>query len=336
MPLPTWMQYERSSGGDPEPSSCKDRVRSSTSGCRHAFDIVGRHRDDAGKSGVLANVIEFSCIGGGCMQQRFDPAAISLRPVLVVVCPDGLLLHDKGLTVGVELVGHRANPCKKVESETGRRDARPLQYTVVWSGVWLAPVVFPFQDFFVARPNPGSLLVVALLGLGLAAAATGIWFQWQQTRRCLGFYGVDNVGRISRAPRVELWLLKKSPSNKHTGRLRASRRLDISAAKGLVHLRRGLVEDANFAWESVAADRGPQPDSTWDIAFVFADDAPAGGGRSLLAIDFGNQPGEAQLTVVGRPGRVTLGKMAKGLRDWVTATLAAAGIPAVPVGPPAG
>jgi hypothetical protein len=199
-------------------------------------------------------------------------------------------------------------------------------------GLWLA---FPFQVDFVARPNPGSLLVVGLLGLGLAAAATGIWFQWQQTRRCLTFYGVETAGRISRAPQVELWLLKRPPGSSHTGRLQAFRRLDISAAKGLVHLRRGLVEDANFAWGEVTAG-SPLPDSSWDVALVFSLDAATGGGRSLLAVDFGDAADDAQLAVVGRPGRVRLGKMAKGLREWAVATAAAAGIPTVPGLKPAG
>lgn len=197
---------------------------------------------------------------------------------------------------------------------------------------WIA---FLSEAVVVARPNPGSLLVIGLLGIGLAAAATGIWFQWQQTRRCLSFYGVAAAAQISRAPRVELWLLEQPSGSSHTGRLRASRRLVISEAKGLVHLRRGLVEDANFAWgESVMAR--PLPDSSWDVALVFAEDAEAGGGRSLLAVDFGSEPNDAQLTVVGRPGRVRLGKMAKGLREWVAATAAAAGPSTVPGVKPAG
>lgn len=191
---------------------------------------------------------------------------------------------------------------------------------------WLASL---FAGDFVARFNPGSLLVVGLLGLGLAAAGTGIWFQWQQTRRCLAFYGVETAGRVSRAPQVELWLLAHPSGSHHSGQLQASRRLDISDAKGLVHLRRGLVEDANFAW-AAATSGVPQPDAAWDIALVFVQDDATGGGRSLLAVDFGREVDDARLTVVGRPGRVTLGKIAKGLREWVTATAAAAGIPAVP------
>ena len=170
----------------------------------------------------------------------------------------------------------------------------------------------------VSRSSPGSFLVLGLVGLGVAAAAIGIWFQWQQTRRCLNFYGVETAGQISRAPRVELWRLKPRAASGHTGRLAAVQRLDITTAKGLVHLRRGLVEDANFDWGESANSQKPLPDAAWDVAFVFAD--AAGEKGSLLAIDLGSESESAQLTVLGRPGRVVLGKMAKGLRDWVKST----------------
>ena len=54
----------------------------------------------------------------------------------------------------------------------------------------------------------GMWLVVGLVGLGLALAAVGVWFQWGQTRRCLVFYGSTQAERISTAPRVELWTLQ--------------------------------------------------------------------------------------------------------------------------------
>jgi len=164
-------------------------------------------------------------------------------------------------------------------------------------------------------------LVVGLVGLGLTAAGVGVWFQWQQTRRCLEFYGVEAAGRISRAPRVELWSLKPSGDGGHTGRLAVTQRRDISTAKGLVHLRRGLVEDANFRWSKPPGGDQPLPDAAWDIALVFADES--GDQGIVLGVALGSDAVPAQLTVLGRPGRVGLGKMAKGLRDWVAATLAA-------------
>lgn len=179
------------------------------------------------------------------------------------------------------------------------------------------------QAVVVLRFSLGSILVLGLIGIGVVAAGIGIWFQWQQTRHCLAFYGVDTAGRISRAPRVELWQLKSPTASGHTGRLIAVHRLDVTTAKGLVHLRRGLVEDANFDWKETVVSE-PLPDAAWDVAFVFAD--VTGEKGSLLAVDFGSDVEPAQLTVLGRPGRVVLGKIAKGLRDWVDSTARDAGL----------
>jgi len=158
----------------------------------------------------------------------------------------------------------------------------------------------------------GRSLVVGLVLLGLAAAATGIWFQWNQTRRCLGFYGAAVARLITTAPRVELvtFSAERSP-----GRLAAATRRDISAARGLVHVRRGLVEDANFDWGQEGDDAAERlPDAAWDVAIVFSDPAAAGA-TAALVIDFDDRGGS--LAVVGRPGRVGLGRIERGLRKWV-------------------
>ena len=52
------------------------------------------------------------------------------------------------------------------------------------------------------RSTPGSMLVIGLLALGLLAAGIGVWFQWQQTRRCLAFYGTRATEQISKSPFV--------------------------------------------------------------------------------------------------------------------------------------
>ena len=172
------------------------------------------------------------------------------------------------------------------------------------------------------RSTPGSMLVIGLLILGLLAAGVGVWFQWQQTRRCLAFYGTRAAEQISKSPFVELWQLKPLSGGRHTGRLEAIRVEDITEAKGLVHLRRGLVEDANFHWvgKGDTADV-PLPDAAWDLALVFSDTKQKPGvEQTVVVIDFvGNSQG-ANLTVAGRPGRVALGKMAKGLKTWVEST----------------
>ena len=166
------------------------------------------------------------------------------------------------------------------------------------------------------------MLVIGLLALGLLAAGIGVWFQWQQTRRCLAFYGTRATEQISKSPFVELWQLKPLSGGRYTGRLEAVLVEDITDAKGLVHLRRGLVEDANFQWvEKGNTERAPLADSAWDLALVFFDSKQKNEPeRTVVVIDFGENSQKANLTVVGRPGRVALGKMGKGLKTWVEST----------------
>jgi len=171
-------------------------------------------------------------------------------------------------------------------------------------------------------PSRGTWLVAALLLLGLAAAITGIWFQWQQTRRCLDFYGPAAARRIAAAPTVELLLMQPGAE---PGRLVARSRIDISKAPGLVHLRRGLVEDANFNWQGTDAGASGGgaalerlPLDAWDVALVFSEPL----GHTTLVIDL--DPAGGSLAAVGQPGRIGLGRIGPGLEKWVRSTVNAA------------
>ena len=171
----------------------------------------------------------------------------------------------------------------------------------------------------------GTLLVAGLLLLGLAAAITGIWFQRHQTRRCLDFYGPAAARRIAAAPTVELLLVQPGQG---PGQLGAQTRIDISKAPGLVHLRRGLVEDANFSWQGTDARAsgggagGAVPErlplESWDVAFVFTEPL----GRTTLVIDL--DPAGGSLAAVGQPGRIGLGRIRPGLEKWIRSTVNAA------------
>jgi hypothetical protein len=163
------------------------------------------------------------------------------------------------------------------------------------------------------KTGRGTALVVGLLLLGIAAACTGIWYQWEQTRKCLAVYGAAAAGRIASAPRVELLELADGDS---PGRLREVARRDISGAKGLVHLRRGLVEDANFRWENAGEPPGERmPAQAWDWAIVFSDPGDPAGEETVVVIDFDAAGGH--LAVVGRPGRIGLGRLERGLETWI-------------------
>jgi hypothetical protein len=92
----------------------------------------------------------------------------------------------------------------------------------------------------------------------------------------------------------------------------------------LVHLRHGLVEDANFNWRPGGEDRLPA--SAWDVALAFYAAPDAKDASAILAIDL--EEGGGAVTLVGRPGRVGLGRMASGLRRWIAATDVASPPPA--------
>ena len=171
-----------------------------------------------------------------------------------------------------------------------------------------------------ARPprqaaRSGAGLVVGLLLLGVAAGTLAIVFQRGQTRRCLAFYGPDVARRVASAPVVEAWWLAPGDAE---GTLESDERVDVSKAPGLVHLRRGLVEDANFRWTAPAGPASDRlPADAWDVALVFSDPAHPGEDARLV-IDLDDGPGGGAIAVVGRPGRIGLGRIAGGLSKWLS------------------
>lgn len=150
----------------------------------------------------------------------------------------------------------------------------------------------------------GTWLVVGLIVIGAGLAVFASWFQWRQTRRCLEWYGPATARRILEAPRVELWAL--DPADAAAG---PRDRIDVSKAGGLVHLRHGLVEDANFDWSARPA--GPWPD-----ALAFFDSADSTEPATLLLLDTAAPGGIAVDAAAG----IGLGRMRTGLAKWLAAT----------------
>jgi hypothetical protein len=166
-------------------------------------------------------------------------------------------------------------------------------------------------------------LVLGLVVLGAGLASFAIWFQWQQTRRCLDFYGSAVARRIQVAPRVELWEPRggagfDGADGEGGPRPETAQRFDVSQARGLVHLRRGLVEDANFDWDSRHASGG-----AWDAALAFYDRPGDAEPAAVLAFEF-RSPG-GTLTLVGEGECVGLGRLEKGLRSWLSTARAEGG-----------
>jgi len=176
-------------------------------------------------------------------------------------------------------------------------------------------------------------LVIGLVALALGLASFAIWFQWNQTRRCLAFYGSQAARLIQHAPRVEVWEpaavggvpapgLGTDPPGGPVFRF------EVTSARGLVHLRRGLVEDANLDWDSAAGP--PSATEAWSLAFAFFDSPDSELPGAVLLIER-SDGGARSLRVAGRAGRVGLGRLARGIdRWWAEARSAALALPPEP------
>jgi hypothetical protein len=173
-----------------------------------------------------------------------------------------------------------------------------------------------------ARPvASGVVLVVGLLTLALGLAVFAVWFQWQQTRRCLDFYGAATARAIQAADRVELWE-RVPPAADGPATVR---RLDVTWVRGLVHLRRGLVEDANLDWHARRPDEAAgagihneamADPALGDLAIAFYADVDAASPDAVLLIDRAAGV-SGMLAVQGQPGKVGLGRLRAGLDAWL-------------------
>ena len=132
----------------------------------------------------------------------------------------------------------------------------------------------------------GKIVVIGVFVVALAAASFALWWNINRARRSLEFWGKDAVKLIQHGKAVELLELQpaeasaESPSDQTpaaeipAGELRyqdrplvVKRRLDLSQARGLVHARHALTDDASFVWDDAA--NASQP-ATWDYAIRFS------------------------------------------------------------------
>jgi hypothetical protein len=171
-------------------------------------------------------------------------------------------------------------------------------------------------------PASGRVAVLLMVGLGAGLALFAILHQRNQTFRCLRFLGAPAARRIAAASHVELMRLRPGD---HEGRPVAVERWDISSARGVVHLRRGLVEDANYDWSARDAERpdvgGRLPAAAWRWGIAFADsagDVEAGDATILALAPAGDDRGKTGwMTLVGAAGRVRLGRIDRGISTWI-------------------
>jgi len=122
-----------------------------------------------------------------------------------------------------------------------------------------------------------AILLMVLLACGLGLTSV-VYHHWA-SHGVLAWWGGDMARLIADAPRVEALRLEplEKPDSAATadtlvvdGRQYAvAQRKDVTTAIGLDHLRRGLLDDANFSWSAPS----PATPVRWSDALVFSDGA---------------------------------------------------------------
>jgi hypothetical protein len=125
----------------------------------------------------------------------------------------------------------------------------------------------------------GKLAILLMVTLACGLGLTSVVYHHWASHGVLAWWGGDMARLIADAPRVEalrLQTLDKTDSAVTADKLVVdgrqyvvSQRKDVTAAIGLDHLRRGLLDDANFSWSAPPPASAPR----WSDALVFSDGA---------------------------------------------------------------
>ena len=135
----------------------------------------------------------------------------------------------------------------------------------------------------------GPIVVVAVVALAVALAGAAVWIQHNSADEAMTFWG-ENAAAVVRDPQVQAFLLGPTDAESATlesaepllGHVSTPSSLRIEdrkvlaapgeqAARGLTHIRRGLLTDEAFDWstEQVAEQR------PWKYALKFGADEQA-------------------------------------------------------------
>ncbi|MEZ6069543.1 MAG: hypothetical protein R3C10_04555 [Pirellulales bacterium] len=123
----------------------------------------------------------------------------------------------------------------------------------------------------------GTAVVLGLLLLALALATFAWLYARASDRRAQEAWGPERAALMAAAPTAELWELSRhdageldttsadAPLLVDDEPMHIVARYDIAEARGVLHLRRGLIDDTSFDWDA-AADCQPR----WTHALSFA------------------------------------------------------------------
>jgi hypothetical protein len=175
------------------------------------------------------------------------------------------------------------------------------------------------------------MVIAALFGLGLAAAASAWCYRWNRSQQVLRVWGSGPANAVRAAERVELWRWQPPLAAHHPataaeraptpvpgqglaapgyrGELAAPRR-EITHAPGLVHVRHALLQPESLNWKAL-----PGPTPNWQVALRFTHR----GDTATLLLDFDS----AQVLLLERKRLGSMTRIADGLSTFVQEQLAA-------------
>ncbi|MGY8768323.1 MAG: hypothetical protein ACKVH8_07840 [Pirellulales bacterium] len=125
--------------------------------------------------------------------------------------------------------------------------------------------------------NRGSLLVYGILALATSAGIVTLIFTWSRGNQALEYWGTESAYEIRHAQTIELWTIEpiKEPALANdpaawdiasgSKKWKTTQRIDITEARGLVHMRQALIEDASYQWGETDTSCTPE----WKHALVF-------------------------------------------------------------------
>lgn len=137
----------------------------------------------------------------------------------------------------------------------------------------------------------GKLVIIGILTIAFVSAGISWWFRYNATHRAAEFWDSE-ASYIRNAPIVELYKLNPAAEPKpahYSARPPWDMvdRRDISAVRGLTHLRNALLEDRSYRWPEQA-----KSDIHWAWALIFRDDRSQQGSQILFSPDWRHVRGE--------------------------------------------
>lgn len=169
----------------------------------------------------------------------------------------------------------------------------------------------------------GKLIILLMLGTAVAMAGFAWTFQYMRGREVLRLWGAD-AAQLIRVDASEIELLVLSPAAETAAAdaaanatldvagqtLHVAQRVDISKARGLIHARQALIEDASFDWKLARGDCTPD----WRYALEFR----AGDRRAVIAIDMHC----SRVRLLPGDREASIAPIAEGLEKFIVEQLA--------------